>query len=405
MKILFKVSVFYGSGTPDTALRQVLSGMDNVKLLREAQDLETFLTQYRETPPDRVLVDLDEMTQIPDWLEPLLARVPRSQVVVCSKSRNPDFLIPLMALRPGGFLPLPLNPDELLRHLERLATERETPSQPGAGRILAVTSTKGGGGVTAVATNLAIALAGILPGEVILMDLARPFPHVGQFLDLRSQHNIKDLAASTGSLDPIFIQKVILKHKSGLDILLGYPNYYRESHAFPELPSLEKIFQTLRASYQWIIVDLGGWLDPLYFRVLQKTDEILLLVQLSVPDLQNLKTFMALFRDLDINDSKVKVVVNHYTKDYSLLGLKDVENICRKPVYFTLPHDYISLMESINQGVPLGESSPRSKLWRRLAELARDLVARSKKAAKTGTAKDRAYYASLFHRFFPISRD
>jgi Flp pilus assembly CpaE family ATPase len=101
----------------------------------------------------------------------------------------------------------------------------------------------------------------------------------------------------------------------------------------------------------------------------------------------------------------VKVVVNHYTKDYSLLGLKDVENICRKPVYFTLPHDYISLMESINQGVPLGESSPRSKLWRRLAELARDLVARSKKAAKTGTAKDRAYYASLFHRFFPISRD
>ena len=94
------------------------------------------------------------------------------------------------------------------------------------------------------------------------------------------------------------MQKVIQKHKSGLDILLGYPNYYLESRAFPELPSLEKIFQTLRASYQWIIIDLGGWLDPLYFRVLQKSDEILLLVQLSVPDLQNLKTFEALFRDI-----------------------------------------------------------------------------------------------------------
>src|SRR5208282_3120972 len=92
MNFLFKVSVFYGSGTPDAALRQVLSGMDNVKLLREARDLETFLRQYRETPPDLVLVDLDEMTQIPEWLEPLLAQLPRSQVVVCSQSRDPDFL-------------------------------------------------------------------------------------------------------------------------------------------------------------------------------------------------------------------------------------------------------------------------------------------------------------------------
>ena len=165
MNSLFKICVLDGSGTPDTALRQVLSGMENVKLLWEAQDLETFLAQYRETPPDLVLVDLEEKTQIHDWLEPLLARLPHSQVVVCSKSRDPDFLIPLMTLRPGGFLPLPLNPDELLRHLERLATERERPSHPGGSRILAVTSTKGGGGVTSVATNLAIALADILPGR------------------------------------------------------------------------------------------------------------------------------------------------------------------------------------------------------------------------------------------------
>jgi pilus assembly protein CpaE len=405
MNSLFKVCVLYGSGTPDTALRQVLSGMDNVKLLRESQDLETFLAQYQETPPDLVLVDLEEKTQIRDWLEPLLARLPHSQVVVCSKSRDPDFLIPLMSLRPGGFLPLPLNPDEFLRHLERLAAEREKPSHPGGGRTLAVTSTKGGGGVTSVATNLAIALASILPGEVILMDLARPFPHVGQFLDLKSQHNIKDLADSTGSLDPLFMQKVIQKHKSGLDILLGYPNYYLESRAFPELPSLDKIFQTLRASYQWIIVDLGGWLDPLYFRVLQKSDEILLLVQLSVPDLQNLKIFESLFRDLDIEEGKVKVVVNHYTKDYRLLGLKDVENICRKPVYFTLPHDYISLMESINQGIPLGEAAPRSKLWRQLLELAKDLVERAPKAAKTGTANNGAQRKGIFQRFFPTSGD
>ncbi len=401
----FKVSVFYGSGTPDSDLRLVLSNLDGVKLVWEARDLETFLAQYRETPPDLVLVDLDEITLIPDWLESLLARLPRSQVVVCSKSRDPDFLIPLMEMRPGGFLPLPLNPDELLRHLGRLAKDREKPSPSGASRIMAVTATKGGGGVTAVATNLAVAMAGILPGEVILMDLARPFPHVGQFLDLKSQYNIKDLADSAESLDPLFMKKVIQKHKSGLDVILGYPNYYLESRAFPEVPVLEKIFQTLRASYQWIIIDLGGWLDPTYFHVLQKCDEILLLVQLSVPNLQNLKTFASMFRDLNIDDSRVKVLVNNYVKDYSVLGLKDVEGIYNNPVYFTLPHDYTSLMECINQGISLGESSPRCKLWRQISDLATGLVADSKKSAKTGTAKGGAHHVGLFHRIFQTSGD
>ncbi len=49
------------------------------------------------------------------------------------------------------------------------------------------------------------------------------------------------------------------------------------------------------------------------------------------------------------------------------------------PSIFTLPHDYISLMESINQGIPLGEAAPKSKLWRQLLELAKDLVERAAK--------------------------
>ncbi len=399
MNNVLRVSVFYGSETVDPAFHQVLANLENVELLTEARDLETFLTHYRENPPDLALVHLNELTKVPEWLEPLLARLPRPQVAVCSQSRDPDFLIPLMAMRPGGFLPLPLNPDDLLRFMEHLFAERERPAIAGPSQILSVITTKGGGGATAVATNLGIALAEILPGGVILLDLARPFPHVGQFLDLKSQHNIKDLADSSGLLDPLFMQKVIQKHKSGLDILLGYPNYYLESRAFPELPSLEKIFQTLRLSYQWIVIDLGGWLDPLYFRVLQKTDQIMLLLQLTVPDLQNLKTIQILFRDLNIEDSKVNLVVNNYTKDYTLLGLRDVEKICKKPVYFTLPHDYLPLMEAINQGVPLGEAAPRSKLWRQLQALAKKLVEEQVKSAK-GATKGGTHGNGLFHRLF-----
>jgi len=302
--------------------------------------------------------------------------------MICSHSRDPDFLIRILELRPGGFIPLPFNRQELVAHVERVRAGKERQARTGPGQILAVVGTKGGVGTTAVATNLAVALADNRPREVMLVDLARPFPHVGQFLDLKSPHTIKDLADSASSLDALFVEKVAQKHHSGLDVLLGFPNYSLEPGVFPDFPALSQIFTALRTSHQWIVVDLGGWLDVLSIGLLQEVDQILLVTELTVPHLQNLKFMMALLRDSG-DDGKVKIVVNHYTKDYSL-GLKDVETICAQPVFATLPHDYLHLIEAINQGIPLGELAPRAKLWRKLKELAAALVA--ERARQTETA-------------------
>jgi pilus assembly protein CpaE len=230
---------------------------------------------------------------------------------------------------------------------------------------------------------------------VVIVDLARPFPHVGQSLDLKSPHTIKDLATSTGSLDRLFVQKLVQRHASGLDVLLGYPNYYLEPEDFPDFQSLEKIFQSLRSAYQWICVDLGGSLDATYFHVLQQSDQILLLTQLTVPDLQNLKQIKLLLRNLDIDDSKLKIIVNHYARDYSL-GLKDVEHISYQPVFGTLPHEYLPLLDAINQGMALREVAPRCKLWRKLTGLAKDLA--DERQQQTGNRE--AVRPGLLHRLF-----
>jgi pilus assembly protein CpaE len=390
-----KVSVLYASGNPNPTYPKLLSSLENLEVLPEARDPETLLAQNGEVSADLVLVDLDGMGKIPDWLEPLIKRLPQSEVLVCSHSRDPDFLIRIMKLRPGGFISLPLSQEDLLAQVNRVRTEKENPSSRGQGQILAVTGTKGGIGVTSIATNLAVALAENASGEVIIADLARPFPHVGPSLDLKSPHTIKDLAASTGSLDSVFVKKLVQRHPSGLDVLLGYPNYYLEPEGFPNFQSLEKIFQSLRSAYQWICVDLGGWLDATYFQVLQNSDKIMLLTQLTVPDLQNLKQIKLLLRDLDIEDSKLKIIVNHYARDYSL-GLKDVEHICHQAVFETLPHDYLPLLDAINQGVALKEVAPRSKLWRKLTGLAKDLVDERKRQ----TEKPAAVRPGLLQRLF-----
>ncbi len=390
------VSILYGTGIPNSEYPELLSRLNNLKILKEGKDPETFLTQHQGKPPDLALVDLDGSTTIPPWLGPLIDRLPQTEVVVCSHSRDPDFLIQIMKLRAGGFLPLPLERQELLAAVERVRVEREknhdapTPSQ-----IVAITGSKGGVGTTSIATNLGVALAEISPGEVILVDLARPFPHVGQFLDLDCSHSIKDFLASADTLDRIFVKKIVQKHKSTLEVLINHADYRLDTHMFPENGAMGKIFTALRASYSWVVVDLGVWLDRFYAKVLKQADQIMLVSELTLPDLQNLKIIKSLFREIDLDDHKVKVVVNRYTKNYAL-GLKDLENIFQQPVYYTLPDEHPTLLEAINQGEPLKEVAPRSKLWRRLKELAEELVEQS----KPETDKQLAAKPGLLRRFF-----
>ena len=395
------VSVLEGSQAADPGLQETLQSIAELRLLKRVQDPETFLTLYEERPPDLVVVELNGQSAVPDWLERVIERLPRSKVLVCSQSRDPDFLIQIMKLHIGGFIPLPLQQEELRSTIEQIRAERARQSEVSQCQILAVTGTKGGVGTTSVAVNLAVALAEILRGGVALVDLARPFPHVGQFLDLKTTHTIRDLAESSEDLDPLFIQKVVQKHESGLDVVLGpqsstYDSPSVEFAALPEARSLKKVFEAFRSSYSWVVVDLGAWLDLFYFQILQAADQVLLVTELTVPDLRNLKSINALWREWDVYDRKTKVVVNRYAKDYSL-GLKDVENTWHHPVFSTLPYDYAVLREAINQGMALGDSAPRSKLWRRLKDMAVKLEAERQRQTDKQDAARTGFFRRLLH--------
>lgn len=373
------VSVLESSQPLDPGLQNTLQNIPELRLLKGARDPDTFLSSYEDRPPDLVLVALNGKSAIPAWLNGLVERLTRSKVLVCSQSRDPDFLIQVMRSRAGGFLPLPLDQEELRPILEEIKVERVQQAEVSQSQIVAVTGTKGGVGTTSVAVNLAVALAEILSGDVVLVDLARPFPHVGQFLDFKTLHSIRELAESSEKLDSLYIQKVIQKHNSGLDVVLGSQPF---SFGPPTLKfdgvveprSIGRVFEALRSSYSWILVDLGAWVDPFYFQILQKTDQVLLVTELTVPDLRDLSIIRALWREWDLDESTMKVVVNRFIKDYSL-GLKDIETACFRSAFFTLPYDHEALREAINQGIALGDLAPRSKLWRKLKDLAAVLLA------------------------------
>ena len=73
------VSLLYGTGSPNPEYRKVLSGLDNLKILQEAEDPETFLAQHQEKSPDLALVDLNGDAAIPGWLEQIISRIEQGE--------------------------------------------------------------------------------------------------------------------------------------------------------------------------------------------------------------------------------------------------------------------------------------------------------------------------------------
>jgi pilus assembly protein CpaE len=372
-----KVSVLFGNGTENPTIPELLGTFGDLKLLKQARDPQTFLSQHQDLDPDLIVVDLNGFQEIPGWLQEIINKMPRSEIAVCSQCRDPDFLIRIMKMRIGSFIPLPLAKEEVEAVLERVLAERHRrEGETGRGQLVAVIGTKGGVGVTTLATNLGVALAEKVPGGVVLVDMAKPFPEVGQFLDLKGAYTIEDLIQHADSLDPLFIQKVVQQHKSKMGVILNNPSFDTEYQALPDVRAVSKIFSTLRETYNWVVVDLGFWPDLLFIKMLQEADQVLLLTELSVPDLQNMKKIRGLFQRWEVDEEKIQVVVNRFKKDYTL-GLQDLKNIFPGATFFTLPSDYGSLIEAINQGVPLAEVAPNSKLWRKLKELSTELIALS----------------------------
>ncbi len=363
------ISVIFGTGVQRPEISAVLDKFPQLKLLGQTTDPQKFFGNLRDGLPDVVLVEMNGESRVPEWLENLPQEMPQTQVLVCSYNREPDFLIRAMQVGIREFLPLPLTQSDMEGALSRVLTSRKqlAPVANQEGKIIVVTSHKGGAGSTTVAVNLAQALAESITGHVALIDLGRPFPDVATFLDQESTYSIVDLIQNLATLDKSFIQRIMQPYSARLSILHGASDFKDQDSI--ELESLEQIFAILRGMYDFIVIDLSHWLDELFLKVLIESDMVLMLTGLTVPDLRNLKKLWPHTTEWHHDKRRIKIVVNKHDNNGDL-QLRDLENILQHPAYATLPNDYKSMMQCLNQGSPLAGAAPRCKLWRDIKQLA-----------------------------------
>lgn len=353
---------------PDEKSRQsvkaLLKGVHRVKIVAETGDLTRGFEKIGELKPNVVILDLSpNAEQTLKMAERLTQTFPQTTLFVTSFQIIPEIIIKAMRAGAREFLFKPLNRDELVNAIKNAARsqgQRASDVSFGA-KILSVFGAKGGVGATTIATNLAVSLAQRTKKAVLLIDLNLQFGNAALFLNVQPEYSIVDLANHLNDVEPELLKNVLSKHASGVWLLSG-PARVEEAEAIT-VAHLDQILAILKSVFDYIVIDTKNSFDDLTLKALDESDTVLTVFTADLPGIYNARRCLEIFKQMNYNREKVLLMLNRDGANNGGIDVDGLEKSLNYPIFWRVPnHDYVNVINSINQGIPIATGSPRAKI-------------------------------------------
>ena len=187
------------------------------------------------------------------------------------------------------------------------------------------------------------------------------------WLDIIPEHSIRDLADNMSRLDYGLLKRSLTRHESGVYLL---PRPLEMEHADAIRPDdLRRILALLKATFSHLIVDTSKVFGRMDLAVMEVSDRILLITQLDLSCLRNVIRIMQFLEHFPAIRGKVEIVVNRVGLEDCDISLNKALEAIGRSVFWQIPNDYPVMAGARNNGVPLCQFAPRSKLTRSLTEM------------------------------------
>lgn len=325
--------------------------------------------------PNLIIVHIepDQRQEKLTFLEQLSRISTRIPIIVSAPVLDADLMLACVKKGVRDFLRQPFQEAEIHDMLLRLLQESLLSSQERQlGQTYTFFSYKGGVGTTFLACNTAVALARMTGTRVLLWDLVIQNGDVPFFFDYEPNATIVDLLENLTKIDDSYLRATLPLHTSGISILPG-PKRPEESEVI-RTDQIQMLHQTLRKSYDHIIIDAGHNLSDHVIGVMDVSKYILLTTDLHLPVLKNTLRCLEVFERLGYVEGKFKVVLNRYNSKYEKFDLPKAQEILHYPIAYAFSNDYFTVSRSLNTGIPVADLDKNSVLSRQFDELARRLT-------------------------------
>jgi len=301
---------------------------------------------------------------------------PSLPLVLVTDSLNTDVL--KAALRTGfkDVIEAPLTlrkVEEAFGLLDQLA-RREAPNaqrKNRIGKVVTIMSPKGGAGKTMTTVNVALSLTQWNdPARVVVLDADLQFGDVCISLQVDPKHTIVDAARDVDKLDEPLLESLLARHTSGMRVLSA-----------PLEPSLAdevstqvvvKTIGMLKRMFDYIVIDTAPFLDEPVLSILERSDVVLLVVDMDLPSVKNAKLALDTLRLIKFPFEKIKLVLNRVNSK-ARLDIDELERSLGLEVQAAVSSDKL-VPRAVNEGEPVVSLYPRSRVARDLRAVARLVV-------------------------------
>ena len=277
-------------------------------------------------------------------------------------------------LRAGAddYLIKPFHPAELMARIKsllaRFAPRDALVGRPPLGRVLALYGAKGGVGTTTIAINAAIALHRELGRKVCLIDGNLQFGDHRVFLDLGlDRKSIVDIVTAP-SIDQDLIRQVLVKHDSGVDLLLAPPSPETAELVTPE--HLPAIIDQLRGLYDYILIDIDKRLDDVNLGVLEAAETMFVVMTADLSCLKNVRLVLETISHLGYEADKIQLVLNR-SNAFTGINVKNAEGALKRTIDHQIVNEYRGAISALNTGAPFMLTKADSLLGRSMLDFAR----------------------------------
>lgn len=306
-------------------------------------------------PPDLIIVDIrgDAASAMPT-VERLRTGTPSAGIFVVALTADPDLILQAMRAGANEFFIWPPADETFHGAIRRVASRREAAqgARPAA-TTLVFFGAKGGAGTTTIAVNCGVELARLSKRPTVIIDLKPGLGEVALFLGIRPRYSILDAIDNLHRLDREFLKELVVKHKSGLEILAGSDNFDRPGAS--DGSAIEELFRLLTRQYEYLVVDAGSQINSCTVAALYAADRMFLVANPDVPSVRNAQRLLERVRELGASGDRVRVLLNRAAEPYPIPP-KQIETALGHPIHHMFPSDYKTVSTALNSGVPLALS-------------------------------------------------
>ncbi len=226
---------------------------------------------------------------------------------------------------------------------------------PTTGKLIVVTSAKGGVGTTTLAANLAV-LLGRRSETVCAYDLNLEHGDLPVMFDLQPKMGIGEAVRDMVQQgDGFQWDDYLVRHSSGAKVLAAPPKPHDASAVTEDL--VAQVTTKLRDLHDYVIADLPPSYSDMALSVYESSDRIVAVTSPELTSLRRTKELLGVLASLGVPDERVLVVLNRII-EVPAIDARRAEAFLRRPVAVTIPNGGQVFPDSVSTGRPVALSQP-----------------------------------------------